>query len=541
MANPFIALLEQIGRHPASDAAATSDVAAVFSVHGMGQQVRFDTLQVIAEALNQEHFVRNGKASSHRTVIVQAGDKKLIRTEMTLEGKEVHLYEGYWAPLTEGRVTLKDAFDFLLGAGLSGWRLARKEKVFRRWVFGEMRQMPESNVGRLAFLFVFIIFELFGLAIINAGLIALAAGNMFGAATNWPPPALQQDVAMATLLYLVPAVCLGITLWIQSARYRAKLKSASTYDAWQALRKEKAGQSRQLMWTWIWLSLLGIIAAAAMFVIEANLHKTNAPSHLDIGGIVIARSALPAVVALVLGLSVLVAALVRSWLIQYVGDLAAYISAHKVSKFAEIREAIQAQACDVARAIYTMRASASNAPLYSRFVAVGHSLGSVIVYDALNSVFNDYLLARSEGGKTLDPFDPISRTRLLLTCGSPLDKTAYIFRSQAGSFMDVREAAAAQVQPMILDERLRPFPWINIWSNQDPISGPLDFYDFPPDRPNHVHNWMDVQASLPFASHSQYFDHPLLRDTLFEAATGGTAKGPDPLLSQPLQPPVPVA
>jgi hypothetical protein len=73
---------------------------------------------------------------------------------------------------------------------------------------------------------------------------------------------------------------------------------------------------------------------------------------------------------------------------------------------------------------------------------VGRSLGSVVAYDTLNGLLNEDV-SRS------------TRTQLLLTFGSPLDKTAFLFRAQS-EFSDVREALAAATQPLIVDYALRP-------------------------------------------------------------------------------------
>lgn len=107
--------------------------------------------------------------------------------------------------------------------------------------------------------------------------------------------------------------------------------------------------------------------------------------------------------------------------IQYIGDVAAYTSAHKVNKFHEIRGQIQEIGLSVANAVYGAKDKSGRFE-YEQLIIVGHSLGSVLAYDTLNAVINRDLLLKNKN-------DVVKRTRLLLTFGCPLDKTAYFFRS----------------------------------------------------------------------------------------------------------------
>ena len=96
------------------------------------------------------------------------------------------------------------------------------------------------------------------------------------------------------------------------------------------------------------------------------------------------------------------------------------------------------------------------------------------------------------------------RTKLLLTFGSPLDKTAFLFRLQESKEADVREALAAAVQPMIADTANRPAAWINIWSPRDWISGKVDYYQRPCEP--FVTNVRDPEAAIPILAHTQYLE-----------------------------------
>ena len=94
---------------------------AVFVAHGMGQQIPFQTLDAVAQGLRRADKRRREQtkqpAATRAPVIrtVTLGDERLQRVELTLltnDGeREVHIYEAYWAPLTEGQVKLRDVMN----------------------------------------------------------------------------------------------------------------------------------------------------------------------------------------------------------------------------------------------------------------------------------------------------------------------------------------------------------------------------------------------------------------------------------------------
>jgi hypothetical protein len=397
----------------------------------MGEQVPFETLDAVAEALWARQSDAPMDASNARVRYVAFGDEWLPRVELTLRSREsrecdVHLYEVYWAPLTEGKVTARDAIGFLIGAGLRGIRYCARGS-FDRWMFGR----------RVVF------------ALPRRGVVQLGA-------------------ALALLLALLTA-------------------------------------------------FVGVVAATAAEAIRL-LHPGAAlppPSWLP---------ALPDgwMLAALAGALIAFAAL-RWFLVQSVGDVAAYISAHRASRFAEIRRAIQDVARSVARNVYAARRGESEDPQYAHVLIVGHSLGSVIAYDMLGDSINGDLAATAAGGRFLDV---ARRTKLLLTLGSPLDKTAFLFRTQKDD-APLREVLAAAAQPMIVSYENRPARWINIWSPFDWICGSLEYYDVESPageeasrapRPRAVENVRDRVAPFdPVRAHLGYWKRPALGKCLFDA------------------------
>ncbi len=163
-----------------------------------------------------------------------------------------------------------------------------------------------------------------------------------------------------------------------------------------------------------------------------------------------------------------------------------------------------------AQAVY----AAAGEIAYDGVILVGHSLGSVVNYDVLNRLINEEQLQSSGQSEV------VRRTRLLLTFGSPLDKTAYIFSTQTGRINPIREALAASTQPLIQDYRFRGMPWINIYSPWDIISGALKYYDKRgTPSPPAIRNLLDPDATTLLAAHTEYWHNPLLRRILADALT----------------------
>jgi len=75
-------------------------------------------------------------------------------------------------------------------------------------------------------------------------------------------------------------------------------------------------------------------------------------------------------------------------------------------------------------------------------------------------------------------------------------------------------------QPLIVDYTLRP-EILNIYSANDPVSGPLDYYDpVPKHRPptaKPVKNVPDPQSWIPLLAHIQYWTNTVLVRELISA------------------------
>jgi hypothetical protein len=147
----------------------------------------------------------------------------------------------------------------------------------------------------------------------------------------------------------------------------------------------------------------------------------------------------------------------------------------------------------------------------------------VLAYDTLNDAINRDTHENGWGpGSVADGYRVVDRTKLLLTFGSPLDKTAFVFRTQKTEReVDVREALAGAQQPLILSYTMRRARWINLWSPSDWISGSLGYYDAPQPLPGQgVCNIENPGSKRPDKAHTEYWSGPLFRGVLHTALTG---------------------
>ena len=562
---------------------ATKVRRAILVVHGMGQQLKFETLDAISNGLFREDRRLNENPAPATGAHAELDGVPLQRVEMRLRraGKEhcVHLYEAYWSPLTEGVATLRDVFSFLRKAGANG--LKSVFGGFRRRAFGSLIQSPRP-IRTMIYLLIALLVT-FALAAINTALIAVPALRIpLETPPAWLSEGLFADYTTlfnAAFLGLLPfIVCVLISMWLGSRKKPATARIVMGF----------------LSVVLFVVAIFSILATGVLVQVLIGLHASIGPAetifpvsfaeplnravliaigacvpgaviaYLTMGrkreepasndkdrapaydylrtafvgtvalGLLVAltwvtwkvyfltdREMSPAVVKVLLRAPVWVALggaawLIRGFLVQYLGDVAIYIQSHTLDRFSVVRASIKDTVMKTARAIYAARDE--KGLVYDEVVIVGHSLGSVIAYDTLNRLLLDDTVATED--KNLDV---AGRTRHLLTFGSPLDKTAFIFAVQSKKSMtQMRDHLANVVQPLVRDPAVRAgLTWRNIYSRWDIISGPLEFYN---DRSNStvpaVINEPDPGALTFLAAHVEYWSKPLLFRRLHEAATG---------------------
>jgi len=540
---------------PAAEPGKLPGMIAVLICHGMGQQVQFETLDSVAREVRDaaescgtlvaSKPVRDAAESWGALVTSKPdigvslhpdADRFVGRAELKLKRPdgslvEVHFYEAYWAPITEGRVTLRETLSFFVDAARRGLRFAYQEGVFDRWMFGgrEEFEIPARRVLQLGL-------GMWILLLITAAFAAIALIPLLGFVALFRGGQADPQLAITAALAFSILACL------------AALALLTAIVGW--ILRPGADKKRPKA---VIDAPLGILAPrkrrrVVMVLVVETIMLLTTVFGIWIGIKIYQQWLLPVVnnpashpVALISATILFVAALlllrqfVQGFLIEFAGDVAAYVSPYKVSKFEEIRHEIQERGRRIARFIYSARGTDSIDPLYDAVFVVGHSLGSVIAYDTLNDAINRDTLGNGWGSAVT--YGVVDRTKLLLTFGSPLDKTAFVFRTQKPNReFDVREALAASVQPLILTYANRGGHWLNLWSRSDWISGPLGYYDAPQPPPGKgVCNIENPGSRFPGTAHTDYWTGQLFRGVLHTALTGVCPDDvPEPQRSQVL-------
>jgi hypothetical protein len=516
---------------------------AIIVNHGMGQQVPYETIEGVAKGVwrgvqNPKNGLTSPRSLIRRVRLGTQGkdevETELVRAEIQIQhGQQtfdVHIYEAYWAPLTEGKVALKDVMAFLFSAGSNGFMNTEYGK-YRRWMFGSEYEFKLPKLRLMAIL-LFLMLLLLALLFMNAVLVAAATSHAIGGSDTFPGkltvPLTSDFIAADLAVVLVSFGTVG--LWVFK-----KLRSGTSTPRWLS-----------------WLGWILIVPGAALVVLAGWFIPFQLPGchpecfvwpHVSAWAAHLAHECrLPGIlsclhricITLFWGFELLAAYTARWFLVEYVGDVPAYIAAHTVSKFYDLRQQIWQTAMKVSRAVYRAQADGRSDAndskfLYNKVIMVGHSLGSVIAYDVLNGLLLEQAFSNH-------PLQVAQRTRMFLTFGSPLDKTAFLFRTQADMRSPVREVAAAAVQPMIQNYNNRPKEWVNLYSKSDIISGALDYYDSPdkhnakgevqlqnppgpPEMLKPVNNIPDPDARTPLAAHVEYWTGELFARELFRGIT----------------------
>lgn len=522
---------------PAKAEEGAPEKRAVWIVHGMGQQLRFETLDSLTEGILS--VAKRNPANANVAPTAQAvkiGDQIVERVKLTIAGLdqhantqyELHLYEAYWAPVTEGVAKLKDVVSFLFDGGTRG--ILNCMKRFKLAMFDRVCKfrIPPRSAFFLAVTMLVLLALIWLNAVIVAAssaqinvlgekigitqeqwrLLASFASSMSSIAISFGGLLFLAELCKAPSLKTWRRLWLGFVSWAGAASTVGAILICAFFFGWDLLHPDRflryAGGVREALQGLATASIFAALAVIAVAMFVRALKRSDRSRRpefqnswalfglLVIGFLILVFAvAVPVLIYFgsdepvewaarlpqwfsnpwwVWAFLGFVSAQVRTLLVEYPGDVAIYITPNKLDRFDKVREEIKGIALKSATAVYT--AAENGKPLYRNVAVVGHSLGSVIAYDTLNALINlDELSGR--------PLDIVERTCLFETFGSPLDKISFLFTIQGKDSFQIRGQLVEAVRPMIRDYALRPFPWVNVKSKNDIISGPLTFYDLP--------------------------------------------------------------
>jgi hypothetical protein len=554
---------------------------AIFVAHGMGQQIPFETLDAIAESLRAYDESLTGRREKPTSTSVRAGgDQWLQRVELNLksgaEQIEAHVYEGYWAPLTEGRITLRQVLGFLTGAASNGMKIARK--TFKRWLMGEYHAFP-TPIRILVYLLIALA-TVGALVALNSTILAVAAvRTLFSQRPWWLTDGLFADLTTTFNAVVTTMVVFGASLviahiirrpripimarkiwgWVTIVAFFLTLlaiilagvsvlsllflhvrgKVAADAELWQRfLSKDWMDRFNARFDSWALLLVLAVVVVTLLSWVIVLAPKLRRDLSEPRGRVL--------TIAVLLAFTFVVAAIILV-VLRFFGVLLPWreklaTTTHGIAwpllviASAFIRVVLVQFVGDVAIYVMPYKVDAFNdlrKEIKDVVYKVAHAVYALkdksgkLVYDrvivlghSLGSVIAYDGLNRlilEDGAAAADQvLNVVARTPLFLTFGSPLNKTAFIFGAQGHGTTEARESLAASVQPLIQDYKYRPDQWINIYSPWDIISGYLDLYDLPDSTSSKkVKNLSDPEATTLLMAHTEYWNNDLLVQTLY--------------------------
>ena len=204
---------------------------------------------------------------------------------------------------------------------------------------------------------------------------------------------------------------------------------------------------------------------------------------------------------------------VAAFLVSSIGDVAIYFDGlDENSTHHKVRDGILTLA--TARLARLLRDDR-----YTEVFVAGHSLGSVIAYDAINRIATS---RRSEIETDVIcgvPQTAFDKLKGFFSFGTPLDKVVYFFHKTAKLNMPIREQLLSSMVSFRRKSSGRPygryrftpytpqvptdFRWHNAWSWGDVLGHRLDFYDI--DEQHHF-DYIPLLAHSMFWTDPEFFD-----------------------------------
>lgn len=494
-------------------------------IHGIGEQNPYETLDNFARHL--AGFLRK-RCDSELTISPQkiAHDdwvEVCIRLT-TLHGGperkrgEIDLYEYYWAPCTEDKITYRETLAWLIKTDLSPIQHfgdnVQLEKAAAEAAKTDLRiQLEKASTEaadpRILPQMAKKIFwrEIVRIMVLYLPVLVVLIGLAYWLTIDFKWSDFYDKVSGA-LAGKQGVFWAGVTAFLGMAAVMAWIVASSLWKSHRRKNKSISPRGEQF---WIILASASIFQFVGLAWLTADLSKIGWEHYL--------KSAIVQIATLKLLLAAGVAAVLRYFLTAYVGDVAVYVNADAKSKNYEARCKILSES-----ALALTRILKDKNRKYNQVIVAGHSLGSVIAYDTIDELLN-------ESGTRKDQLAPkdqrlqITQSDLekltgLITFGSPLDKVYYFFREHVAPDQAIRAQILSYLHsfrkvdsgrhydPYKFEQYTAPEPsrllWLNAWSKMDIISGRLHFYKV--DERKQFRYWQPVFAHLSYWRDPEFYE-----------------------------------
>ncbi len=503
--------MERELRKGMSEPARPTGNTAILLIHGIGEQNPYETLDSFAQGLGR-YFQQRGTKLQIRPERISHQDWTEVAVHLEFDSqatrnrlRRLSLFEFYWAPYTEGKVTYRGVLGWLIRTALTPLRYlsnnlqvlleVEKKKNFRSIARVFLREIGRASLLYLPLLVIFVLLLFF----LGESVLALQT------LSQKLPPRLGQEanpIALAGVTICLVMVILLLIFIAKEFQHRAKRPGPSI---------QRVAET----W-WIGLAMLCLVFFLLVGIAIAWVWSVDVLAYLRL----LANRGTLGLLLFIAGAWIL-----RRVLVGYVGDVTVYVTADAKSANYQARSAILKES---AAALARLLAN----PKYDQVIVAGHSLGSVIAYDTINKLLSRVWATQEQSGEKLGrPLsrDDLKKLRGLVTFGSPLDKIYYFFRQQVKadqvvraqilsflhSFRRARSGRTYTDFPFQYANPEEPggeasafpklsqdFRWLNIWAPMDPVSGPLDFYVLDPD--DQLSRWYPVWG----LAHLDYWRDP---------------------------------
>jgi hypothetical protein len=458
---------------------------AILIMHGIGEQNPYETLDGFAQGFAR-HFTARGARPRLRPERIAHSDWTEVAVHLEFQApatdrglRRLSIFEFYWAPYTEGKVTYRGVLGWLVRTGLTPLRYLGDNlqallavQTDNRWSVGLWLFLREMMRGAFVYLPLVILIGVVWFALSRSGPSLVEVGHRLGDLIGGE----RHRLALGGIV-----VC-----WTMAAYLGVFL----VRTVWARVREPGASTERVADRIWLLCAVVSFLAF--------GLAGFSIVRRAGVDLVAYATLTLQPQVAGTVSLA-LVALFLRRILVGYVGDLTVYVAADQKEASYKARSAILK---DSSAALTRLLAGRQ----YDQVILAGHSLGSVIAYDTINELLSQTWAAPDQVDQ--GPHPSLSRSDLmglggLVTFGSPLDKIFYFFREHVGpeqavraqilsflhSFMrgrSGREYGDLQftytdpdppgAEPSAFPVLAKDFRWLNVWSPMDPVSGRLRFY-----------------------------------------------------------------
>src|SRR3989442_4810556 len=400
---------------------------AILVIHGIGEQNPYETLDSFARGLVQ-YFAssRPGAKVSLEPERINHGDwteaavhVDAVNPADPRDAVHLSLFEFYWAPYTEGKVTYRGVLSWLARSALTPLRYWSDNLATLLAARAEPRKEGKP-AAPVAWLFVREVLRAVGVYVPVLGLVALSAWLITQVALQ----VRQLGTTLAPALPQHPWPLAGCAASLILALTLAWF-IVQEVVGWLRRTSPSIEPRADLLWFASAIPLCLVFVAATVALAAA--------SGLPLQG--------PALLKLLKGVAPALAVVWSAWLLRrilvgYLGDIAVYVTADaKAASYAARTAILDQSTIALARLLCDDRRG------FDQVIVAGHSLGSVIAYDTINELLSRVWAARDQLGRGVEPLvqrDDLTRLRGLVTFGSPLDKVYYLFPEHVRSDQAVR-------------------------------------------------------------------------------------------------------